>query len=91
MVFRLYHCIECGDFEITHQSMHDKILDECPKCGARVYQKYNGVSFRWLGRFRWMKGNPEVDMDKIEAEQNREQAKKADGKITEGLKEKGWV
>ena len=85
-MYYTYHCENCGDFDVT-KSIHDKALESCPDCGEKVYQLYDGLSVMWKGRFRFMKGNPEIDIDKIEAEQNARELKKIKGKIHRELSE----
>lgn len=87
MIFYDYDCSKCGIFELR-QSIHDDALTSCPQCGSPIHRIIHSPEVMWLGRFRFMKGNPEVDMDKIEAEQKRDQMKIIDGKIKEGLKER---
>lgn len=88
MIYYVYDCSECGKFELK-QSIHDDALTSCPECQGSVHRAIFPAEVIWKGRFRWMKGNPEVDMDKIEARENKERAKVIDGKIYEGLKEVG--
>ena len=84
----VYNCSGCGEFEFK-QSIHDDALTYCPECGNSIYRVIYPTEVLWKGRFRWMKGNPEVDMDKIEASERKAEAKIIDGKIYEGLKEVG--
>ncbi len=84
----IYDCSGCGEFELQ-QSIHDDALTSCPECGNPTYRVICPSEVIWKGRFRWMKGNPEVDMDKIEASERKAEGKIIDGKIYEGLKEVG--
>jgi len=84
----VYDCPTCGDFEL-HQSIHADALTSCPYCSASIHRVISPSEVIWKGRFRWMKGEPEVDMDKIEAEENKAKVKEIDGKIVAGLEEKG--
>jgi len=56
MPFYEYHCDKCGDFEVKENMLNDR-LTICPTCGGQVYQKFYPPEIRWLGNFRWMKGN----------------------------------
>ena len=84
----VYDCSSCGKFELS-QSIHDDALTSCPQCNHSVHRVICPSEVIWKGRFRFMKGNPEVDMDKIEASERKAEAKTIDGKIHEGLKEYG--
>lgn len=88
MISYVYDCAECGKFELQ-ESIHDDALTSCPSCSGLIHRVIFPAEVIWLGRFRWMKGNPEVDMDKIEAREQKAEAKIIDGKIYEGLKEVG--
>jgi putative FmdB family regulatory protein len=80
-----YHCAHCGTFEVK-RSIFSPSPTECPRCGGdEFYQIFSPPEVMWKGRFRWMKGNPEVDMDKIDAEQNKQARKQAMGKVAKGL------
>ena len=86
-MFHEFKCHNCGEeFEFTRKSFEDNLPIECPGCGGSIYQVFDGLTFLWKGRFRWMKGEPEVDMDKIDAEQKAKDIKEAKAKITDGLK-----
>jgi len=82
----VYDCPKCGRFELQ-QSIHDDAIAGCPQCGSPIHRVIYPSEVIWKGNFRWMKGNPEVDMDKIEAEENKARAKEIDGKIAAGLEE----
>jgi len=82
-----YHCDKCGEFEEI-RGIFEKPLTECPKCGGEIHQHWNPPAILWRGDFRFMKGEPEVDMDKIEAEENARELKKIKGKIHEAVKGK---
>lgn len=82
-----YECENGHRFEIT-RSIQDAPLEECPECKGKVNQVFHPVGVIWRGNFRYMKGSPEVDMDKIEAEEHRANEKSADAKIKQGLKGK---
>jgi len=86
-MYYTYHCDNCGDFEIK-RSIHEDALTACPTCGAKIYQLFGNVSVLWKGNFRFMKFNPEVDMEKIEADQNAQALKQAKGRIHRALSEK---
>ena len=88
MITYQYHCPYCGKFEVR-RSIFNSPLTSCPKCGEEeIYQIFTAPEVIWKGRFRFMKGNPEIDMDKIDAEQNREARKQAMGKVKVGLESK---
>lgn len=79
-----YECNQCGVFEVK-QSIKDEPLTVCPKCGDKVNQVYSVPVQLWKGGFRFKTGNPEVDMDKIDAEQNARALKQAKAKVHTGL------
>jgi len=86
-MFHEFKCSNCGErFEFTRKSFGEDLPTECPKCGGSAYQVFDSLSVLWKGKFRWMKGEPEVDFDKIDAEYNKQKAKEARAKIAEGLK-----
>ena len=62
MVTYEYHCDNCGNFE-NKEHMTAPRLTYCPKCGNPVRQVFHPAEVRWLGRFRWMKGEPEYPLD----------------------------
>jgi len=87
-MFYEYECGNCGKFVIRRSILADP-LKECPKCGEPISQLFTTPpAIRWVGRFRWMKGEPEVDMEKIEAEQNAQALKQAKAKVHTALGEK---
>ena len=88
MISYVYNCPQCGQFELR-QSINDSPLTSCPQCNHSVHRVIFPSEVIWKGRFRFMKGNPEVDMDKIEASERKAEGKIIDGKIYEGLKEVG--
>ena len=81
-----YSCKECGSFSLK-RSIHDPSETVCPNCGLGVRQIFSVPAVIWKGRFRFWKGNPEVDMDKIDAYQNKQDRKQALAKIEDGMKE----
>ena len=80
-----YDCVRCGRFEVT-RSILDDPLTECPECKGEIYQIFSPHPVLWLGKFRWMKFNPDLDMDKIEIQQGKGDYRSALSKIKEGLK-----
>lgn len=88
MPFYTYHCENCGTFE-TRQPINEAALETCPNCEGKVYQIFSPPTIIWKGRLKYMKFNPEVDMDKIEAEENRQILKEKKNKLSEALKEHG--
>lgn len=87
MPFYEFHCDKCGKFEVT-RSILDSTLTECPTCNGEIRQVFSPPLVIWRGRFRWMKFNPELDMDKIEAREGRHDYGNAMSKIEAGLKER---
>jgi putative FmdB family regulatory protein len=87
MVIREYFCKSCGIIE-AHQSIHEAPLTNCPTCEKPIKQIFRSIpEIVWKGRFKWMGSEPEVDIEKIEAEQDREALKQAKGKVHRGLSE----
>jgi len=68
MPFYDYECENCGRFEVK-RSILSEVLTECPKCKGNVHLIFYPAKVIWKGAFRFMKGEPEMDMEKIEAEQ----------------------
>ena len=82
-----FHCEKCGNFEVR-RSILDSTLTECPTCKGEIYQVYRAPEILWRGRFRWMKFNPDLDMDKVEAREGKNDYGNAMSKIEAGLKER---
>lgn len=57
-----YLCESCGRFDFK-QNMTEERLKHCPKCGNEVRLIFHPAEVRWLGRFKWMKGEPEYPLD----------------------------
>jgi len=85
-MFYKYRCPNCGDFE-TQERMLEKRLSVCPDCGSEVAQVWESMGIVWKGNFKFMRGEPEVDMDKIDAEQNAKGLKRAKGMVHTALGE----
>ena len=87
MVTRQYRCKTCGVIELM-QCIHQNPYKVCPYCGEKIEQIFTSIpAVIWKGRFRWMRSEPEVDMEKIEAQQDAEALKQARGKLRKGLDE----
>lgn len=84
-MFYEYFCDRHGRFEVK-RPINESSETICPKCGQVARQLFTPPTVIWKGNFRWWKGNPEVDMDEIEAEQNKQGLKQAKAKIKEGIK-----
>lgn len=85
-MFYEYECPNCGRFE-EKQSINDDAFTKCSQCGDSIYRVIHCAEVIWKGKFRWMKFNPEVDMDKVEARERRHSLDHAKDQIKEGVKQ----
>jgi putative FmdB family regulatory protein len=81
-----YECPECGLIEVA-RSMRDEPLRECPECGSPIRRIYRAPGVVWKGNFRFMRGEPEVDMDALDREQNKRKLKRAKARVHDALAE----
>ena len=88
-MFYEFNCDKCGKFEVQ-RSILASVLTGCPTCSGEIRQIFSPPSVIWKGRFRWMKFNPDLDMDKVEAREGKHDYGNAMDKIEAGLKERNY-